>query len=245
MQARLVALLLSAALGLCATQAHAESFVIGDIEIEGLQRISAGTLFTYLPLQVGEDFETRRSGEVARALYRTGFFDDITLRRRGDILVIEVRERPSIADIRFDGNEDIETEQLEEVLKQVGIARGRVFNRSVLERLERELRQQYFARGKYNVKIETTIEELPRNRVDVSIDISEGQIARIREVTIVGNEDVDEDDLLDEMESGTVSAWKFWSSRDEYSKQKLAGDLEKIRSVYLDDGYVRSSRARM
>ncbi|MGD8498585.1 MAG: outer membrane protein assembly factor BamA, partial [Chromatiales bacterium] len=239
MQARLVALLLSAALGLCATQAHAESFVIGDIEIEGLQRISAGTLFTYLPLQVGEEFETRRSGEVARALYRTGFFDDITLRRRGDILVIEVRERPSIADIRFDGNEDIETEQLEEVLKQVGIARGRVFNRSVLERLERELRQQYFARGKYNVKIETTIEELPRNRVDVSIDISEGQIARIREVTIVGNEDVDEDDLLDEMESGTVSAWKFWSSRDEYSKQKLAGDLEKIRSVYLDDGYVK------
>lgn len=239
MRGLLAALLLGAAVAFCAFRAQADSFLIQDIEIEGLQRISAGTLFTYLPLQVGEEFDTRRSGEVARALYRTGFFDDIELRRRGDILVIEVRERPSIADIRFDGNEDIETEQLEEVLKQVGIARGRVFNRSVLERLERELRQQYFARGKYNVKIDTTIEELPRNRVDISIDISEGKVARIREVTVVGNEDLEEDDLLDEMDSGTSSWWKFWSSRDEYSKQKLSGDLEKIRSVYLDDGYVK------
>ncbi|HDP90344.1 MAG TPA: outer membrane protein assembly factor BamA [Thioalkalivibrio sp.] len=218
-------------------QAQAESFVVRDIEVEGLERIAPGTVFTYLPLKVGDAFDERQSADVVRALFRTGFFDDVELRRRGDVLVVFVTERPAIADIRFSGNKDIPKDQLEEALKEVGITKGRVFNRSVLERLERELRQQYFARGKYNVKIDVEVEELPRNRVDIDITISEGKVAKIRKVTIVGNEDFDEDDLLDDFDSGIPSWWAIFSSRDEYSKQKLGGDLERLRSTYLDRGY--------
>lgn len=216
---------------------HAQSFVVQDIEVEGLERIAPGTVFTYLPLKVGDEFEEKQSAEVIRALYRTGFFENVELRRRDDVLVVFVTERPAIADIRFSGNKDIPKDQLEEALQQVGISKGRVFNRSVLERLERELRQQYFARGKYNVKIDVEVEELPRNRVDIDITISEGKVAKIRKVTIVGNEDFDEDDLLDDFDSGIPSWWAIFSSRDEYSKQKLGGDLERLRSTYLDHGY--------
>ena len=216
---------------------HAQSFVVQDIEVEGLERIAPGTVFTYLPLKVGDEFEEKRSAEVIRALYRTGFFENVELRRRDDVLVVFVTERPAIADIRFSGNKDIPKDQLEEALQQVGIAKGRVFNRSVLERLERELRQQYFARGKYNVKIDVEVDELPRNRVDIDITISEGKVAKIRKVTIVGNEDFDEDELLDEFESGIPPWWALFSSRDEYSKQKLGGDLERLRSRYFDEGY--------
>lgn len=216
---------------------HAQAFVVQDIEVEGLERIAPGTVFTYLPLKVGDEFEEKQSAEVIRALYRTGFFENVELRRRDDVLVVFVTERPAIADIRFSGNKDIPKDQLEEALQQVGISKGRVFNRSVLERLERELRQQYFARGKYNVKIDVEVDELPRNRVDIDITISEGKVAKIRKVTIVGNEDFDEDDLLDEFESGIPPWWALFSSRDEYSKQKLGGDLERLRSSYFDEGY--------
>lgn len=238
MRSAFSAVLAGSLLWLALSSAWGDVFEVRDIEVEGLQRISAGTVFTYLPVKVGERFDEAQSAEVIRALYRTGFFDDVELRRRGDVLVVKVTERPAIADISFEGNKDIPTEQLTEVLKQVGIAKGRVFNRSVLERLERELRQQYFARGKYNVKIETTIDRLPRNRVDVAIKISEGRIAKIREVSIVGNEDYDEEDLLDELDSGVPGPLALFSSRDEYSKPKLAGDLEKLRSIYLDNGYI-------
>jgi len=216
---------------------HAQAFVVQYIEVEGLERIAPGTVFTYLPLKVGDEFEEKQSAEVIRALYRTGFFENVELRRRDDVLVVFVTERPAIADIRFSGNKDIPKDQLEEALQQVGISKGRVFNRSVLERLERELRQQYFARGKYNVKIDVEVDELPRNRVDIDITISEGKVAKIRKVTIVGNEDFDEDDLLDEFESGIPPWWALFSSRDEYSKQKLGGDLERLRSSYFDEGY--------
>jgi outer membrane protein insertion porin family len=233
---RLLALL--ACLCLLVARAQAADFVVEDIEIEGLQRISPGTVFTYLPVQVGETLAEERSAELLRALYRTGFFDDVAIYRRANVLMVSVVERPAIDSIEFDGNKDIPSDQLEEVLGQIGIARGRVYNPSVLERLERELRQQYFARGKYNVSIKTTVEDLPRNRVSINIEISEGLPARIRQVTIVGNDDYESEYLIDRMDSGVANPLVPFSSRDEYSKQRLAGDLERLRSIYLDDGYV-------
>lgn len=233
------ALLVGGAMLASVPLARAEAFIVEDIEVEGLERIAPGTVFTYLPLKVGDSFDERQSADIVRALYKTGFFEDVELRRRDDVLIVLVEERPAIADIRFSGNKDIPKDQLEEALRQVGITKGRVFNRSVLERLERELRQQYFSRGKYNVEIDVTVEELARNRVDIDIEISEGKVAKIRKVTIVGNEDYDEDDLLGDFDSGLPSWWAIFSSRDEYSKQKLAGDLERLRSTYLDEGYAR------
>ena len=217
----------------------ASTFTVKDIEVQGLQRIEPGTVFTYLPVTVGDRFDNKRSAEVIRALFKTGFFSDISLRRRGNVLIVVVTERPAIADIKFDGNKDISDDDLTTALKGVGIAKGRVFNRSILERLENELRQQYFARGKYNVQLEVTVNELPRNRVDIDINISEGQVAKIKRVNIVGNSDFRDKDLKEDFDSGIPAWYNFFSSKDEYSKQKLAGDLEKLRTHYLDRGYLK------
>lgn len=219
--------------------AAAESFSVEDIEIEGLQRIEAGTVFTYLPIKVGDLFDHGRSAEILRELYKTGFFSDVSLYRRGKVLVVRVTERPAISDIKFSGNEDISDDDLSTALKGVGIAKGRVFNRSVLERLENELRQQYFARGKYNIQVETKVSELPRNRVEIDIEISEGEVAKIKQVNIVGNQDFDDAQLKKDFDSGIPSWYMFFSSKDQYSKQKLAGDLEKLRTQYLDQGYLK------
>ncbi len=222
-----------------ATQATAVSFIVEDIELQGLGRIEPGTVFTYLPIEVGDRFGTRRSGEIVRALYDTGFFDDIELRRRGDVLIVKVTERPAINDITFEGNEDISDEDLTEALRSVEIAKGRVFNRSVLERLKNELKQQYLARGKYNANIETRIKLLPRNRVNINIDISEGAVASIERVNIVGNEAFSEEELTEDFQSGIPAWWALFSSRDQYSKEKLTGDLETLRTYYLNRGYLQ------
>jgi outer membrane protein insertion porin family len=232
-------LALAGALLFFAGNGSAASFIVEDIEIEGLERIEPGTVFTYLPIQVGDRFDSSRSAEIARALYDTGFFDDITLRRRGNVLLVVVKERPAISEITFEGNDDISDDELTEALKSVEIATGRVFNRSVLERLENELVQQYLARGKYNVKVKTEVTELERNRVDIKIDISEGAVARIKRVNIVGNEDFTEVELTEDFESGIPAWWAFWSGRDKYSKEKLTGDLEILRTHYLDQGYLK------
>ncbi len=218
--------------------AQAADFVIDDIEVEGLQRIAPGTVFTYLPVRVGDRFEASRSAEIVRVLFRTGFFSDVSLQRRDNILIVQVVERPAINEIRISGNRDIKTEQLTDALRQVGIARGRVFNRTALERMESELLQQYFARGKYNVNVTVAVEDLPRNRVDIVIDINEGQVARIQRVNIVGNQAFSNEALLRRFSSGVPPWYAFFSRRDHYSKQKLAGDLEALRSRYLDEGFV-------
>jgi outer membrane protein insertion porin family len=237
---KLTALVLaSLVLVLCLELSAAPSFTVEDIEVEGLQRIEAGTVFTYLPIKVGDTFDDRRSAEILRELFKTGFFSDVSLYHKGNILIVKVKERPAIADINFSGNKDISDEDLTTALKGVGIAKGRVFNRSILERLENELLQQYFARGKYNVQVDTTVSELPRNRVDIDIDISEGEVARINRINIVGNKDFDEDELKDNFDSGVPPWYLFFSGKDKYSKQKLAGDLEKLRSFYLDQGYLK------
>ncbi len=224
---------------LCWGKAHAEAFTVADIQVEGVERIEPGTVFTYLPIEVGESFDVERAPRVIRALYRTGFFSDVALYRRGNTLVVKVKERPAIAEIGFDGNKDIKDEDLERALETVGIAKGRVYNPSVLERLEQELRQQYFARGKYNVRIDVETKELPRNRVSIHIHIAEGKPARIRRISIVGNHAFDDEELQDDFKSGKKPWWNPFSTRNQYAKAKLAGDLEILRSYYLDRGYLR------
>lgn len=216
----------------------AQSYVIEDIEIEGLERITAGTALSYLPVQVGDVFDDSRSGEVIRALFQTGFFADVELARRGNVLVVIVQERPAINEIRFSGNRDIPSEGLTDALGGVGLQRGRVFNRNTLDQIENELRQQYLARGRYNVQIDIEITELPRNRVDIDITIAEGRVAKIRKVNVVGNEAFDDREITRRFESGVPPWWAFLSRRDNYSREKLAGDLERLRSRYLDDGFL-------
>ncbi|BAZ94452.1 outer membrane protein assembly factor BamA [Thiohalobacter sp. COW1] len=219
--------------------AHAfTSFVVEDIRVEGLQRISAGTVFNYLPVKTGETLDEARSEQAIRALFRTGFFQDVQLERDGSVLVVSLVERPAISSIEISGNKDIESEPLLDSLKQIGFAEGRVFNRSLLEKVEQELRVQYFSRGKYGVKITTTVTPLERNRVGITIDVSEGKAARIRQINIVGNEVYDDETLLDEFELSTPTLLSFYTGKDQYSKRKLAGDLETLRSFYLDRGYL-------
>ncbi|MEW6352937.1 MAG: outer membrane protein assembly factor BamA [Pseudomonadota bacterium] len=230
---------LAALLLVLAAQAPAvEPFVIKDIRVEGLQRISAGTVFSYLPVKVGDTFDDARSAEAIRALFKTGFFKDVQMEREGDILVVTVVERPAIGSVKISGNKDIETEQLMQALKDQGLAEGRVFDRSLLAKIEQELNRQYFSRGKYAVKIQTTVTPLERNRVGINIDISEGRAARIREINIVGNQTFDDEDLLDEFQLSTPTLLSFYTGADQYSKQKLTADLETLRSYYLDRGYI-------
>ena len=217
----------------------AQSFIVSDIRIEGLEKIPEGTLLNYLPVIQGDPLDDRQVIFAIRELYKTGFFADVQLFRDGDVLVVRVKERPSITDITFDGNSDIDDETLEEAMKGVGLARGRIFNRSLLEKLTQELESVYFSQGKYNVKIETTVEELDNNRVNIDINISEGIKSRIKQINIIVNEVFEDEKLLDEIQLGIPSAWAFLSNADEYSKPKLQADLETVRSYYLDRGYIK------
>ncbi|MES9967004.1 MAG: outer membrane protein assembly factor BamA [Sedimenticola sp.] len=216
----------------------ADTFVIRDIRVEGLQRISAGTVFNYLPVKIGEKIDADETPGIIKSLYKTGFFKDIRLEREADVLIIFVSERPAIAKIDISGNDSLETEQLLLALKDIGLAEGRVFNRSILDKIEQELRRQYFSQGKYGVKLKSTVSPLERNRVGVSISISEGETARIRKINIIGNDSFDEEDLLDEFTLAPSGFFSTISKNDQYSRQKLSGDLEKLRTFYLDRGYI-------
>ncbi|MDH5435903.1 MAG: outer membrane protein assembly factor BamA [Gammaproteobacteria bacterium] len=215
-----------------------ETFQIKDIRVEGLQRISAGTVFNYLPIKVGERIDDARSTNVIRALFKTGFFKDVRLERDGDVLIVFVHESPAINSIDLKGNLEIDKDSLLESLKEVGFVEGRVFDRSILERVEAELERQYFSQGKYGVKIDSTVTPLERNRVDIEISIVEGEPARIHQINIIGNNVFNDETLLDEMESNTTNWISFFTKDDQYSKQKLGADLETIRSYYLDRGYI-------
>jgi outer membrane protein insertion porin family len=217
-----------------------DRFVVSDIRLEGLERIPDGTLLNYLPIHVGDPIDADQVSYAIRQLYKTGFFRDVKLARDGDVLVVQIVERPAIAKVEFNGNNDIEDEQLEEILKDIGIVKGRVFNPSALDKIEQGLKQQaYFSQGKYAVRIETKITELERNRVNVEIEISEGVVALIKQVNIVGNKIFDDDRLLDELQLGVPSTWNVFSSIDEYAKPKLSADLETLKSYYQDRGYIR------
>ena len=218
-----------------------QEFVIEDIRVEGLQRITPGTVFNYLPMKVGDTYDDQLSAEAVRALFKTGFFKDVRLERDGGILVIILEERPSIASITLSGNEDIRSEDLIDSLRQIGFAEGRAFDRSQLEKLEQELRRQYNSLGKYAVKMESTVTELDNNRVAVAIDISEGVAAKIRKINIVGNTVFKEKKLLKLFKSTTPTLFSFFTKDDQYSRQKLTADIESLRSHYLNNGYINFS----
>ncbi|MCI0666998.1 MAG: outer membrane protein assembly factor BamA, partial [Methylococcaceae bacterium] len=215
-----------------------ESFTVEDIRVEGLQRISEGTVFNYLPVQIGDTIDEKRSAEAIRALFKTGFFRDVSLSRFGNVLVVSVIERPAIAKIELKGNKDLKSEDLLKALKDIGLKEGQVFNRQILDKVEQELRRQYFSRGKYGVKVESTVTPLSRNRVAIEIGISEGSVAKIQQINIVGNQAFQEDVLLGLFELSTSNLLSFYTKDDQYSKQKLSADLERLRSYYLDRGYI-------
>ncbi|AOH37277.1 outer membrane protein assembly factor BamA [Luteimonas sp. JM171] len=222
-----------------ATQAPAEAaFTVSDIRVDGLQRIGAGTVFTYLPIERGDRVDQTRVGEAIRALYRTGFFEDVSMGRQGDILVVSVTERPAINSLTLTGNKDIKTEDLMQGLQEIGLAEGDTFDRLALDRVTQELTRQYNNRGKYNVQITPTVSNLDRNRVNVTIAVDEGSAAKIRHINIIGNELYDEEQLRESWESGT-SNWLSWYRRDDqYSREKLDGDREKLHNFYLDRGHL-------
>ncbi|OGT18664.1 MAG: outer membrane protein assembly factor BamA [Gammaproteobacteria bacterium RBG_16_57_12] len=215
-----------------------DEFVVEDIRLQGLQHIAPGTVFTYLPLKAGDTLDEGRSPGIIRALYQTGFFHDIQLSREGNLLVVTVVERPAIASVKITGNEEIDSDMLKKGFKDIGLTEGRIFNRSILDKVEQELKRQYFSRGKYAVRITTTVKEAERNRVDIAIEIDEGEVAEIRRINIVGNQAFTEAELLDKFTLGIPSMLAFFSDADKYSKQKLIGDLEVLRSHYLDRGYI-------
>ena len=198
---RIIKILIPSVLLLLSSSIHAEPFKISDIVIEGLERIEAGTVFTYIPVKIGDVFTDTDSPGIIKELYKSELFNDVTLRREENVLIVIVKERPGIAGLDIIGNKDIPDEQLIESLSDIGVAPGRVFNRSILERLENELLQQYFSRGKYSVQIKTVTTELERNRVDLQIQISEGKAAKIRSVNIVGNEIYKDKELKKEFQS--------------------------------------------
>jgi len=218
-------------------QTAQDTFTVGDIRIEGLQRISEGTVFNYLPVNIGDHLDGARIGEAMRALYATGFFRDVELRRDGNILLVVVVERPSIAKFEIKGNKDIKTEDLQKSLRNVGLATGKTFDRSVLDEVKQYLTDQYFSRGKYAVRVDTKITDLPGNKVDVIVDIKEGKRAKIEEINVVGNTKFKEKDILDSFELKTPNWLSWYKQDDRYSRESLTGDLEKLRSFYMDRGY--------
>lgn len=215
----------------------AEDFVVRDMRVEGLQRISEGTVFNYLPINVGDTLDEQRIQEAVRALYGQNLFDDIEMRRDGDTLVVVVRERPSIEEFTIEGNKDIKTEDLMESLRNVGLARGRTFDRSVLDNVQLFLREQYYDRGKYAVEVDSEVEDRPNNTVRIRINVKEGDRARIRQVNIVGNDNFEQDEIRDTFTLDTAN-WLSWLRQDDrYAKESLSGDLETLRSFYMDRGY--------
>ena len=214
-----------------------DPFVVRDMRVEGLQRISEGTVFNYLPINIGDTVDDVRVGEAIRALYTQGLFDDIEVRRDGDALIIAVKERPSIESFEIEGNKDIKTEDLMESLRGVGLARGRTFDRSTLDNVAMFLREQYYDRGKYGVQVDTNVEDRPNNTVRIKIDVKEGDRAKIRQVNIVGNSSFSEAEIREDFNLDTAN-WLSWLRQDDrYEKQGLEGDLETLRSFYMNRGY--------
>ena len=226
-------------LGLTAASALAfDPFVVKDIRVEGIQRIEAGTVFTYLPIKVGETLTEDKAAAAIRSLYATGFFKDVRLEAESGVLVVTVQERPAIGQIDFFGQKEFDKDKLKAALKEIGLSEGRVFDRSLLERAQQELETQYLARGRYATQITTTVTPLERNRVAIQFNIVEGPVAKIREISFVGNKAFKESDLRDLMSLSTPGVMSWYSKNDQYSRQKLEADLESIRSYYLDQGYL-------
>jgi len=215
-----------------------EPFTITDIRVEGIQRTEAGTVFSSLPVKVGDTLDAEKSALAIHALYATGFFKDIKLKVDHGVLIVQVRERPSIASIEINGTKDITKDQLKEGMKLAGLAEARIFDKGALEKASQELKRQYVARGKYAVSVKTTVTELERNRVSIVFDVVEGEVSKIKQINLVGFHAYKESELLDIMSLGVPGWFSWFSTSDQYSRPKLSADLEAIRSFYMDNGYL-------
>lgn len=216
-------------------------FVVQDIQVKGIERVDPGTIFTYLPVKVGQTFTDAQASEAIQKLYATGFFNDVKIDSINNVLVVTVAERPTIASINFNGMREFDAKALTKSLNQIGFGQGRVFDQAMLERATFELKQQYLSKGKYGVEISPVITPLPRNRVGVSFDIFEGELAKITKITFIGNKAFSAGTLEDQMELTTSGIMTWYTGTDKYSREKLEGDVERIRSYYLDRGYLEFS----
>ena len=215
-----------------------EPFVIKDIRVEGIQRTEAGTVFSYLPVKVGDTMTDEKAAQAIRALFATGFFKDVTLEADNGVVVVTVQERPSVAQVEFVGVKEFDKDQLIKGLRQIGLAEGRIFDKGLLDRAEQELKRQYLSRGMYSVTVNTTLTPLERNRVAINFTVDEGAVAKIRQIKIIGARVFSEKELLDQFVSRTPGLMTWYTKADQYSRQKLAADLETLRSFYLDRGYL-------
>ena len=215
-----------------------DSFVIKDIRVEGLQRTEPGTIFNYLPVEVGDTMDDAKATRAIKSLYGTGFFKDVRIEADGDVLLVTVQERSAIATIAFSGNRSFPSDKMLEGLKQIGISEGLIFDKSELDRAEQEIKRQYLSTGKYGATVKTVVSPLERNRVAVRFEIEEGKVAKIRDINIVGNEDFTMDELRTEFLLTTPNWMSWWNKDDQYSKQKLTADLETLKSFYLNQGYL-------
>ena len=218
--------------------AFADTFTISDIEVEGLQRVSAGTVFGSFPINIGEQIDGAELAEAIKSLFRTGLFTDIQASRDSGALILTVRERPSISAIKIDGNKNIETGILTNALSGAGLEEGQVFRRATLERLELEILRSYIGQGRYNARVKATASPLPSNRVDISLDINEGSVAAIHHINLVGNQEYSDDELKGLLELQSTGWWNAITNSDKYARERLSGDLETLRSFYLDRGFL-------
>ena len=219
-------------------QATFTPFTVKDIRVEGLQRTEPGTVFSYLPVKVGETMSAEKARAAVRALYATGFFSDVRLEAEDDVLVVFVRERPAIAQIDFSGMKEFEPDNVRKVLRELGLAEGRIFDRSLLDSAEQELKRQYLSRGMYGATVQTTVTPLERNRVGINIAVTEGEVAKIRGINIVGAEKFKESELLGLFAQRTPGWLTWYTKADRYSRERLGADLETLRSFYLNRGYL-------
>lgn len=220
------------------SSAQADEFTVSDIEVEGLQRVSAGTVFSAFPVNIGEPVDEVELAGAIKDLFRTGLFTDIQASRDGGVLILNVQERPSITSIDIEGNKNIESDMLLDALSSAGLEEGQVFRRATLERLELEILRSYISQGRYNARVKATADELPRNRVAIKLDINEGDVAAIQHINVIGNEDFNDEELLDLFELRTSTWWSSITNADKYARERLSGDLESLRSFYLDRGYL-------
>ncbi|HVK54278.1 MAG TPA: outer membrane protein assembly factor BamA [Burkholderiales bacterium] len=236
MRLRVLALALA---GICASSAWAvQPFVVKDIRVEGIQRTEAGTVFSYLPVKVNETMNDEKASAAIKALYATGFFSDVRLEVDKDILVVIVQERPAIAQIDIDGAKEFSRDNLKDGLKQVGLSEAKIYDKALLDRAEKEIKRQYLSRGYYSADVTTTVTPLERNRVALSFKIVEGEVAKIRDINIIGAQAFKEKSLRGLFQLTTPGLFTWISKNDQYSKQKLSADLETLRSFYLNRGYL-------
>lgn len=232
----------AAVLALCAGHASAaDPFVVKDIRVEGIQRTEAGTVFSYLPVRVGETMDDARATTAIKALFATGFFKDVRLEEENGVLVVLVEERPAISTVDFTGTKEFEKDMLVKALGEIGVGETKIFDKAAVDRAEQELKRQYLSHGLYGVKITTTVTPIERNRVTIMFNVDEGDVAKIRQINFVGNKAFTDKQLREVLEL-RKSGWFTWYSKaDQYSKQKLTGDLETIKSLYLDNGYLEAN----